>query len=317
MELKPKKNYKIYLENCERQTIKELIFSAEDLLHAIITCGMPEYYLTPQNLSRRKYELFYKINLIQCALDELPDPDDPDKALLVLSENLRYLDPSEKSVLSYYIGMFFTKLISEKIFHVPYLIHLSIAQMKHTIQFDGKERPDLIGYNLINDDYSVFEAKGRINFIQATLDKACAQTRSVRYISRHKPSLRIANMTYFRKNILRSAIQKPKGIGEVSMDFPPDKLLQQYYRPVCELIDAASGPNIAGHTFQDTINYAEDYCRFGHISMPGQRSITLSLPSAIYNIFFDRSEYVDMQIMMEYAMAHKDEGDFIQIEFAP
>ena len=48
-----------------------------------------------------------------------------------------------KSVLSYYMGMFLTKLISEKLFHVSYLIHLGITQMKYIIQFDGKERRDM------------------------------------------------------------------------------------------------------------------------------------------------------------------------------
>ena len=95
MELKPGKNYKIYFEDREERSIEEFVFSSEDLLHAIITCGMPRYYLTPACLDKRKYELFYKINAIQCALDERPDPADPDTSCLVLSEKLHYLDPSE------------------------------------------------------------------------------------------------------------------------------------------------------------------------------------------------------------------------------
>lgn len=317
MKLLPGKIYRVHFDYDSCDTTKyrdlaanELIFTSEELLHAVITCGMPQYYLTDSVNVRRKDELLYKISILQCALDEQPDPSDPRRNILVFSENLRYLDPSEKAALSYYIGMFFTKLISSKIFHVQYLVHLSIAQMNHTITFQGNNRPDLIGYNLRYGNYSVFEAKGRIRFVRSTLNNAYKQTQTIQYISGQKPSLRAANMTYFKRNVLHSYICDPEGNGDLSIDFSPEKVLRQYYQPVYELISANHD------TSQNTIEPLWNQNRyFAHIFLPEQHSVTVSLPSVIYRIFSDRFSRLEMSEIMTYAEQQKDNDDFVRISF--
>lgn len=321
MDLFTKKKYVIYFdyESCDDVKYrdlrsKELTFCTDDLLHAIVTCGMPIYYCrTRSAVIRRKDELVYKIAAIQFALDEQPDPKDSSRNVLVLSDRLRYLDPSEKGVLSYYIGMFFTKLISKKIFHVQYLVHLSIAQMIYSIILEEKGRPDLIGYNLRSGDYSVFEAKGRARYSEKTLDDACGQVQMVKYICGDKPSLRVANLMYFRKKdkikkVLQSSIKDPEGAEGISIDFPPEKILRQYYQPICELINEIRDAAASDHSLSQNPYSA----RF---LLPGQHSVTITLPSVVYNMFSDEFSQFNMEEMKEYVMGREEDDDLVQIEF--
>ena len=71
----------------------------------MVTCGMPIQRMTASFLSKKKLELTYKMFLVETALDTEGDR-------LKKAKRIAYLDSSEKSVMSYYMGMFLTKLIS-------------------------------------------------------------------------------------------------------------------------------------------------------------------------------------------------------------
>ena len=48
----------------------ELVFSNKELLHAVVTCGMPiQKTMTASFLSKKKLELTYKMFLVETALD--------------------------------------------------------------------------------------------------------------------------------------------------------------------------------------------------------------------------------------------------------
>ena len=47
----------------------ELVFSNRELLHSVITCGMPVQRITASFLSKKKLELTYKMFLVETALD--------------------------------------------------------------------------------------------------------------------------------------------------------------------------------------------------------------------------------------------------------
>lgn len=306
MKLSPGKTYIMHFDfdSCNTSkypllTSNELIFTSDELIHAIITCGMPRYYLTNSALNERIPELLYKINVIECALEEEADTTDPTRSILVLSKKLKYLDQSERAVLSYYLGMFFTKLISKKIFSIQYLVHLSIAELNKTITFSTDKRPDLIGFNLSNNEYSVFEAKGRINFIKATLDKAFNQTKAIKEISGYKPTLRVANMTYFKKRILNSYIKDPEAKGDLCIDFTPEAVLKQYYQPIFELVTP------------DSIAVNQQYYSV-NINLPEQRNLTISVPNFISTIF---DEKFNLSKFKEHAKPTNPSDDFITIHY--
>ena len=97
----------------------ELVFSNKELLHAVVTCGMPIQRMTASFLSKKKLELTYKMFLVETALDTEGDR-------LKKAKRIAYLDSSEKSVMSYYMGMFLTKLISGRLYGADYLTHLNL-----------------------------------------------------------------------------------------------------------------------------------------------------------------------------------------------
>ena len=106
----------------------ELEFSNKELLHAIITCGMPIQRLTAAYPEKRRLEVLYKLFLVETALDTEGDR-------LKKARKIAYLDSSEKSVISYYMGMFFTKMISSRLYGTDYLTQLNLIRKPDEKEF--------------------------------------------------------------------------------------------------------------------------------------------------------------------------------------
>ena len=120
----------------------ELEFSNKELLHEIITCGMPVQRLTAAYPEKKRLEMLYKMFLVETALDTEGDR-------LKKSKKTAYLDSSEKSVISYYMGMFFTKLISHRLYGDEYLTHLNLVRKidhsEYNDFFASEWRPEMVG----------------------------------------------------------------------------------------------------------------------------------------------------------------------------
>ena len=99
----------------------ELEFTNKELLHAMITCGMPIQRLTAAFPEKKRLEFLYKLFLVETALDAEGDR-------LKKAKKTAYLDSSEKSVISYYMGMFFTKMISHRLYKSEYLTNLNLIE---------------------------------------------------------------------------------------------------------------------------------------------------------------------------------------------
>ena len=69
--------------------------------------------------------------------------------------------------MSYYMGMFLTKLISGRLYGADYLTHLnlisSIDQKEFIDFFNSEWRQDMIGLSIPKNQWSVWEAKGGSN----------------------------------------------------------------------------------------------------------------------------------------------------------
>ena len=161
-------------------TIDEISFSPKDFLYDIITCGMPHFWITKKVTMSRRTEIQYKYHLMKTALEI------DDNQYIMVSDKIKYLDSSERAFISYYIGMFITKLVSRKIFECTYLVHLGIVSSYKSVVRRTTE-PDLVGFIGKNDDYFLFEAKGRKISKKAMVDAAKKQLQSVKYISGIKP----------------------------------------------------------------------------------------------------------------------------------
>lgn len=209
----------------------ELEFTNRELLHAIITCGMPMQRLTPQFTDKRKSEILYKMFLVEAALEVEGDR-------LKKSARTMYLDSSEKSVISYYLGMFFTKLISRRLFDVDYLVNLNLVEKSSNEYIDyfcSKWRPDMIGYKIGDDAWSVWEAKGGSNRRAPALAKGCEQAGDIASINHKKPDPAAVCMTYYDHGYLRAIIKKTSSEEGAPVDFDANTFFETYYRPLREL----------------------------------------------------------------------------------
>lgn len=192
----------------------ELEFSNKELLHAILTCGMPLQRLSQAYVEKRKMEILYKIFLVETALDVEGDR-------LKKSSRTMYLDSSEKSVISYYLGMFFTKLLSKKLYGIDYLTHLNMIEKiqgeGYLDYFHGKWRPDMIGYKVSDDTWSVWEAKGGSNRRAPALKIGCEQAGDIKTINQKAPQPAAVCMTYYDHSYL-TAIVKKASVKEEGID---------------------------------------------------------------------------------------------------
>lgn len=218
----------------------ELEFLNKELLHAIITCGMPVQRLTAAYPEKRRLEVLYKLFLVETALETEGDR-------LKKSRKIAYMDSSEKSVISYYMGMFFTKMISNRLYGTDYLAHLNLIRKpgkEEFIDFFASEwRPEMIGYRPGEQTFSVWEAKGGSNRREQALKKGAQQLEAIGTVNGTAPNPGVVCMTYYDHGYLCGILREPEGDtkGE-QIIFAPEEFYRAYYKPVCELfLDKESG----------------------------------------------------------------------------
>jgi hypothetical protein len=107
-------------------------------------------------------------------------------------------DPSEKTSISFYLGMTLAKLFAELLFHVPRMLHFAVyAQNYQIAAASGESRPDLIGLSNTGE-WFVFETKGRSNnFDPAALGTAKEQAEQIQSIDNLTPACSVACQAYF------------------------------------------------------------------------------------------------------------------------
>jgi hypothetical protein len=247
--------------------IEEFSVTSEELLEVIVTCGMPAYYVKSSSSKINRYEeILFKQYLIETALKTEND------YLAINNEKLQYLDSSERGVISYYLGMFITKLISKKKFKQDYLVHLSILEKTNSVIYtpnNTKVRPDFIGFSNTNSKYSVFESKARKNNVKATLKKAVDQVLAVKYINGDKPENSVANMIFFNKEKLHAITVDPPPHDEITITVDQSKFLKAYYQPIVELIRESGGIRCQNKLISSSISL-------------GDFDLSIEIPEIIY-----------------------------------
>jgi len=167
-------------------------FDQKDLLRSAVRVGKRNTLDLMKHRNYARMEMQYKIAIIRANLMENPS------AFMVKSGVYEFLDPSEKSNLSYYFGLSFAHMIAEQFLDIKWLMHLDVHHKAFSVaaSTSTKSRPDLFGMNASNDWY-VIEAKGRSGAMSMKLlAKAKGQTQLVHSINGINPT-RIASVIYF------------------------------------------------------------------------------------------------------------------------
>jgi hypothetical protein len=108
--------------------------------------------------SRPLIEICWRAAMVLASLEP-----DPVSGRWRKSHSYHRLDPSEKSAVSYFLGLTQAKITCELLLGVPHLVHLDALLVLHGMPIRDS-RPDLIGFDPVSRAYGIaVEAKGRTN----------------------------------------------------------------------------------------------------------------------------------------------------------
>ena len=209
----------------------KLAVTWDDITWSAMTVGRPDRYAVSQHGSASLYEALFRWSLVKMALERHGDR-------LCRTNAAKTLDPTEKGVVSYFLGMTFCKLFATKLLHVPWLLHLDVCRPELDPVLTGRSRPDLVGQDLRLKQWYGFECKGRVSPPDAaSKDKAKSQAQRLVSVNKVPCSLHIGAVTYFHYDLLRFYWRDPYPEKDkiIEVELPSDAW-RHYYRPVAEIM---------------------------------------------------------------------------------
>lgn len=142
------------------------------------------------------------------------------------------LDPTEKGMVSYFLGMTLCKLFASRLLLTPWLLHLDVFRPILNPVTLGRSRPDLVGED-ISGNWHAFECKGRSS-VPSPSDKAKAKSQAQRLVSVNGQgcSLHVGSFAFFRSDLLEFYWRDPAPDARDAIALPnPDPEWRYYYEP--------------------------------------------------------------------------------------
>ena len=202
-----------------------------ELIWAGITVGRKSWEDVIQHGYHSFLEIIYRTAILKANLRLSPQGE------FIKTDAYKSLDPSEKSAISYFLGLSFAKLVAHRLLSVPWLVHLDCF----SDHMKGNNRPDLIGTNL-SGEWCVFEAKGRShNIDEKLIQKATNQAQMIKRINGMDPSIRGISLSHFGSDKLRLYLEGSDEINASAVDLEipggEDQFLASYYQPFVSLME--------------------------------------------------------------------------------
>lgn len=220
--------------------LSELRLTWSELVWAAVTVGRASRFDVLRHGEYSLYELVYRIAMVRANLRELASHT------LVKSDAYKGLDPSEKSAVSYFLGMALGKAFAEQKLSVPWLLHLDVYRDSALTGMklkSGKSRPDLVGRTR-GQQWVVLEPKGRTNGLSSnTLAKAKTQAAQVVSVDGRVPVVSAGLVAHFEDGSLQLAVDDPPvghGVDRVEVALRSDEFFTDYYAPFRYLLKAAA-----------------------------------------------------------------------------
>jgi len=323
MKLTKNGRYKISLETTGTGGMEYPFFSSKimefsnlELLHSILTCSTPIQYVAPWHHEKRTQEFISKISMVESTLNE-------NDGYLIKSPETEFLDPSEKSVSSYYLGLYFTKLFSMKEYDTDLFLNTTLFEQVYgpeSFTCNGRKKPSFVGYQKASDTFSIWEPNGKRDHAPKALDDAYNQVRGIRSVNGQKPQYAMASMTYFdtKHSELQGIIRNASEGKSANVTFDKEHFFKLYYRPICEIFDES----LRRKPFDSVIDFIDGYLEielelFGLNveDMPdgkvAKRKVKLGIPKDILGYFqYNMGHYNDdarITPIIESLNIHPDE----------
>ncbi|RUX32607.1 hypothetical protein EOA13_00420 [Mesorhizobium sp. M7A.F.Ca.US.011.01.1.1] len=198
----------------------------DELLWAAITIGRPSTLHVFQHGPASFYEAIFRLSLVRIAVEQAWG------GRLKRTDAFAALDPTEKGMVSYFLGMALCKLFASRLLHTPWLLHLDVFRPYLNPDLLGRSRPDLVGENNAGD-WHAFESKGR-SFQPSWDDKQKAKLQAQRLVSvKNIPcSLHIGSFAFFKADLLEFFWKDPEADVKEPIELPqPDEEWRYYYEP--------------------------------------------------------------------------------------
>jgi hypothetical protein len=204
--------------------------SWDELLWAAITIGRPSTLHVFRHGRASFHEAIFRLALIRMAIEQ------DWWANLRRTDAFVSLDPTEKGMVSYFLGMTLCKLFASRLLLAPRLLHLDVFRRELNPVNLGRSRPDLVGEDN-NGKWHAFECKGRAS-VPSEADQAKAKGQAQRLVSVNKQrcDLQIGSFAYFRSDVLEFYWRDPESDSRNGIDLPtPETEWRYYYEPALSL----------------------------------------------------------------------------------
>lgn len=204
--------------------------SALDVIRGIITIGYSDWRSTLSGGFHRYAEILYH------AFGTIAYTQEVNGNLAIIKE-FKSLDMSDKTPITYRLGMGITKLVAEKLLEVPWLLHVDelVSNGSATITTGTRERGDLAGLDII-DRWHVLEAKGRTsNPSNSIISKGKNQAGRIQTINGVTPITKSVCVSYIQENRTDTYLIDPEdGEDEIPTRWEINKELyiHNYYKRI-------------------------------------------------------------------------------------
>jgi len=156
------------------------------------------------------------------------------------------LDPTEKGMVSYFLGMMLCKVFAGQLLRTPWLLHLDVFRDDLNPLVLGRSRPDLIGQDY-SGNWLVFESKGRSSPpTYREKMKAKLQAQRLICVDNNICSLHVGSFSFFRNEILEFYWRDPEPESMDAIELPkPDAEWRYYFEPALSLVSAEGDSTLA------------------------------------------------------------------------
>lgn len=225
-----------------------LDMSQDDLVRAAIRLGYSPAVTT--GYRRSLLELLWRALMVLANLDEHPKHGTWRK-----SEAYRRLDASEKSAVSYFLGMTQATLTAEQVLGFPELAHLD-AVLALLGKKSKQSRPDLVAYDPTTATTMLaMEAKGRTWSRGQAADKAKKQAESLPAGVGNSSTIAVASVASFEKRgAWEALLVDPSGnpYEDLRGVLTPGLVQLAYYLPLVQALRDPGAEIDSGRSDSDT-----------------------------------------------------------------
>ncbi|PRX08600.1 UNVERIFIED_ORG: hypothetical protein BCL66_110136 [Martelella mediterranea] len=212
----------------------------DELLWAAITIGRPSTYHVFRHGPASAHEAIFRLALVRMAIQEVWP------GRLERTDAFVALDPTEKGMVSYFLGMMLCKVFAGQLLGTPWLLHLDVFRNELNPLVLGRSRPDLIGQDH-SGNWLAFESKGRSS-VPTEGDKMKAKSQALRLICVNNSScaLHVGSLSFFRNETLEFYWRDPEPESADPIELPePEAEWRYYFEPALRLVSAEVGSTLA------------------------------------------------------------------------